>query len=408
MTIGILSLNQLDLKDKTVFMRVDFNVPIGPNGEITDDTRIQAALPSINFILNANAKLILASHLGRPKGKPEPRYSLEPVATHLANLLNCEVLFPEQVTGEPIKKLASDMKEKQIMLLENLRFDPGEKSGDPTFAQQLAELADIYVDDAFGAAHRKHASVYTMVQHFDRHSKAAGLLLHRELEALSKVSKSPKKPFVAVMGGAKVSDKIGVITSLLHKADAIIVGGAMAYTFLKALGHAVGSSRIEDEQIQVANEALTEAKRLGKSIILPIDHLVAAAFDTHDETLVTTTSGVDIPDGQMGLDIGPLTIDLYTQTINKAVTLFWNGPMGVFENPLFAKGTMAIAEAIAESPKLEYSVVGGGDSVAALNASGKVDKIDHVSTGGGASLQFIEGVPLPGVEALRANHPFDL
>lgn len=406
MITGISSLEQLNFEDQTVFMRVDFNVPLDENQHITDDTRIRAALPSIQFLLDKGVKLILASHLGRPKGKPEKKYSLEPVAARLAELLNVEVIFPEEVVSEEVKKLADDMRPGQVMLLENLRFDPGEKAADPAFASKLAGLATVYVDDAFGAAHRQHASVYTMVEHFDRNHKAAGLLLHRELEALSKLLKSQKKPFIAVMGGAKVSDKIGVIKSLLSKADAIIVGGAMAYTFLKAQGHEVGNSMVEEDQIQTALDALEQAKRSGKRILLPVDHVCAEKFDTTEENEVTVTEGVDIPEGKMGLDIGPKTIAAYKELIDKGGTIFWNGPMGVFENPLFKRGTMAIAEAIAGAENADYTVVGGGDSVAALVASGKYDEIDHVSTGGGASLQFIEGKPLPGVEALRANHPF--
>lgn len=405
MKTGISFLDELELEDKRVFMRVDFNIPLDDELKITDDTRIRKALPSIRHAIDAGAKLILASHLGRPKGDVVSELSLEPVGARLAELLECEVVFPEETTGETVQMLVEELKPGQVMLLENLRFHPGEKSADPEFAQQLADLADIYVNDAFGAAHRKHASVYTMVQHFGRGTKAGGFLMSREIDALAGLLGKPKKPFVAVMGGAKVSDKIGVMKSLLTKVDAMLVGGAMAYTFLKAQGHLVGNSLVEDDHIGTAEEVIAEAKRLNKTLLLPVDHLAARTMDVNVPEDIITTEGAGIENGLIGLDIGPKTLETYADTIGKAGTVFWNGPMGVFEHELFATGTIGVAKAMARS-KAEFTVVGGGDSVAALGVAGVEDKIDHISTGGGASLELLEGQPLPGIEALRINHPF--
>lgn len=402
-TTGIVFLDQMPLDDEaTVFMRVDFNVPL-EDGQITDDARIQAALPSIQHVMESDAKLVLASHLGRPKGQEVAALKMEPVGQRLAELIEGEVLIPDQFFGDEVLDGIAKLRRNQVVLLDNLRFDAGEKAADPQFAENLAALATHYVNDAFGAMHRKHASVYTMVQHFDRRHKAAGLLIKKEIEALSRLDENPPRPFVAVMGGAKVSDKIGALESLLDKVDAILVGGAMAYTFLKSQGVAVGNSLVEDEQLETARAILKQAKRLGKEVLLPRDHVVAKAMDVERKEDVHIVEG-PIGERFIGFDIGPQTVERYREVIADAGTVFWNGPMGVFEHGLFANGTIEIAHAIAESDA--FSVVGGGDSASAVKVAGVYDDIDHVSTGGGASMQFVEGKPLPGIEALRANHPF--
>lgn len=402
-TSGIAFLEELDLKGKKVFIRVDFNVPL--DGQtITDDARIRAALPTLEYVMEKGGFPIVASHLGRPKGQPNPKYSMEPVGKHLAKLTGYEVIIPEDNLDRIVQTLISDMKENQIVLLENLRFHPGEEKGDPEFAKELAALADIYVDDAFGAMHRKHASVYQMVQHFGRGKKAAGFLVRDEIKALGNLMRKPEKPFIAVMGGAKVSDKIGVLTSLIEKVDAVVIGGAMAYTFLAAQGFNMGSSRVEHDHVDTAFKILNRASQLKKTIILPVDHVIAERFDTTDAKDVKTTADVTIPEGWMGLDIGPKTIDLFRGEIENAKTIFWNGPMGVFEAPLFAKGTMQIADAVANASG--FTVIGGGDSASAAKVAKVEKKVDHISTGGGASLELIENGSLPGIEALRVNHPF--
>ncbi len=353
--------------------------------------------------MESGAKLVLASHLGRPKGQRVEGLSMEPVGARLAELIEGEVLIPEEHFGDEVIDGIANLRKNQVVLLENLRFDPGEKAADPEFAENLASLATHYVNDAFGAVHRKHASVYTMVQHFDRRHKAAGLLIKKEIEALSRLDENPPRPFVAVMGGAKVSDKIGALETLLDKVDAILVGGAMAYTFLKSQGVAVGNSLVEDDQLETAKSILKRAKRLNKEILLPNDHIVAESMEVEREEDAHTVEG-PIGERMIGFDIGPQTVERYRKVIADAGTVFWNGPMGVFEHGLFANGTVQIAHAIAESDA--FSVVGGGDSASAVKVAGVHDQIDHVSTGGGASMQFVEGEPLPGIEALRANHPF--
>lgn len=401
-TTGILFVDQLALDENSVvFMRVDFNVPQDDDRNITDDARIRAALPSIRYVLDTGAKLILASHLGRPKGD-RTQFSMEPVGARLAELADVEVLIPEELYGDQVLDGIEHLKKDQVILLENLRFDPGETKGDAELARNLASLANFYVNDAFGAAHRKHASVYQMVEHFDRKHKAAGFLIKKEIEALGALDQ-PKRPFVAVMGGAKVSDKIAILENLIDKVDAILVGGAMAYTFLKAQGHPVGNSLVEDDQLDTALNILKRAKRGNKTFELPIDHLVAQDMGVDKPDDVHYAEG-EIGEQLVGFDIGPKTIARYRQIIAEAGTVFWNGPMGVFEHGLFANGTLEIAKCIAASSA--FSVVGGGDSASAVKVAGVEDQIDHVSTGGGASLEFVEGKPLPGIEALRANHPF--
>lgn len=408
-TTGIKFVDELDLNEKRVLIRVDFNTPLN-DGEVADDTRIRAALPTIVHCLEAGAKVILCSHLGRPRGKVNPKYTLEPVAARLAQLLDTdtllydvEVVFPEAVVGPDVAEIIADLKPRhQVMLLENLRFEPGEESGDDAFAKELSELADFYVNDAFGAAHRAHASVYTINKYFDRNHKAAGLLMRAELQGLGRLLQRPEKPFVAVVGGAKVSDKLGVLMSLLDKVDEILIGGAMAYTFLAAQGVGVGESLVERDFIDQATSILNRAKAQGVKLRLPVDHRVAPSFEA---TEATVTDDNVVPGGTMGLDIGPRTAEEYGRAIARASTIFWNGPMGVFEKPAFAEGTFAVARAMADAEG--YTVVGGGDSLAAIEKAGLAESIDHVSTGGGASLELLEGKSLPGIDALRANYPID-
>jgi len=383
-------------------VRVDFNVPLTQADDgtqsVADDTRIEAALPTIRTIINANGKAILISHLGRPGGQPDPSYSLAPVAERLEELLDKRVRFSSNTTGQAVQDVIDSMPDGSVILLENTRFEPGEKANDEGFAKALAGLADVYVNDAFGAAHRAHASTAGVAQFVPQ--AAMGLLLKEEVEVLTAVRDTPEHPFVVVLGGAKVSDKIGVIDALSDTADRLLVGGAMSYTFLKAQGQSVGTSLVEEDRLERTREMMDA---IGDKLMLPSDHVVAAEMDAQAETQTVTG---DIPDGHMGLDIGPATIDAYTQAFDGAATIVWNGPMGVFEMEPFAKGTMAIAEALADATQHgAYTVVGGGDSVAALAASGYTDAISHVSTGGGAMLQLLEGGPLPGVEALTDKQP---
>jgi phosphoglycerate kinase len=401
------SITDLELRGKRVFTRVDFNVPL-KNGAITDDTRITASLPTIQYALDKGATVIVASHLGRPKGKPAPEFSLKPVADHLSRLLKRPVGFASDSIGEPAKKAVAEAHAgSKIVLLENLRFHPEEEKNDPAFATSLAELADVYVNDAFGAAHRAHASVAAIVPHFldvrRRGSAAiagqagAGLLMEKELKYLGMVLGDPDRPFVAIMGGAKVSDKIDVIVSLLGRVDRLLVGGAMAYTFFKALGMPVGKSLVEDDKQDEAREVIAAAKARGVTLQLPVDHVVAGTIDASAPVEVLKVGDAAIGD-RMGLDIGPETARLYAGLVSDAKTVVWNGPMGVFEVAPFAKGTLAVANAVAAVKGT--TIVGGGDSVAAINAAHVADKITHVSTGGGASLEFLAGEKLPGVEAL--------
>jgi len=390
-----LSIRDLDLRGKKVFIRVDFNVPI-KNGTIGDDTRIRAALQTITYALDQGATAILASHLGRPKGKVAPEYSLQPVARRLSELLDRAVVFASDCIGDEAAKAgASAEAGSHVVLLENLRFHPGEEKNDPVFAAKLAEFTDLYVNDAFGAAHRAHASVDAIVRAMGQ--GAAGFLMEKELRYLGQAIEHPTRPFVAILGGAKVSDKIEVIENLLSKVDALIIGGAMAYTFFKAQRLPIGKSLVEDDRLQSATDVLARAKSRGVPIELPIDHVVAPKLETGAAAEVLDVSDPAIGD-RMGLDIGPKTASKYAAVIAGAKTVVWNGPMGVFEIPEFASGTETVAEAVAAVNGT--TIVGGGDSIAAINKMGVADKITHISTGGGASLEFLGGRVLPGVAAL--------
>jgi phosphoglycerate kinase len=389
-----LSVREIDPKGKRIFMRVDFNVPLNDAGEITDDTRIQASLPTIQYIVERGGRLILASHLGRPKGKINPKMSLKPAATRLAQVLGKPVAFATDCVGPEAEAAAKALKDGDLLLLENLRFHPEEEKNVPEFAQKLAALAEVYVDDAFGSAHRAHASTEGITHYLS--PSAAGLLMEKELEYLGKAVGHPMRPYVAIVGGAKVSDKIELLQNLMKFADSVLVGGAMAYTFLKAQGVEVGQSRVEADKLDLARDLMQFAERRSIDLRLPLDHIVAEKLDASATAEVAPTRS--IPANRLGVDIGPATRADYAAQIAKARTIVWNGPMGVFEIPQFAEGTMAIARAVADSSAV--SVVGGGDSVAAVKKAGVEAKISHISTGGGASLEFLSGLTLPGVAAL--------
>ncbi|HZA14861.1 MAG TPA: phosphoglycerate kinase [Myxococcaceae bacterium] len=395
--MAIRYIDELQLTHKRVFIRVDFNVPLDEKQQVTDDTRIREALPTIRFALKAGGKVILASHLGRPKGR-DPKLSLEPAAAKLAELLGKqhEVVLADDCVGDGVKKQERDLKSGQVLVLENLRFHKEEEANDEGFARQLGELADVYVNDAFGAAHRAHASTVGMVSFVKE--KAAGFLMRKEIEYLGKALKAPDRPFVAVLGGAKVSDKIKVIENLLPKVDALLVGGAMAYTFLKAQRIEVGRSRVEEDKLELARKLLQSAERLGRSLVLPVDHVVGT--EPSEKSEAREVPERTVPAAMMGLDIGPKTRALYREQIRAAKTVVWNGPVGLFEVEKFSAGTRAIAEAMA-SLRDATTVVGGGDTAAAVQQFGLAEKMSHVSTGGGASLEFLEGRELPGIKALE-------
>lgn len=391
------AVNDIDVKGKKVIVRCDFNVPM-KNGEITDDRRIKGALETINYLIENKAKVILMSHLGRPDKKYEPEFSLAPVAKRLSELTGKEVKLAqdEAVVGENAKALTASMNEGDIVLLENVRFVKGETKNDLDFAKELASLADVFVNDAFGTAHRAHSSTAGIANYLP---SAMGFLIEKEVSIMGKALEAPERPFVAILGGAKVSDKISVIENMMDKVDTLIIGGAMAYTFKKALNVSVGSSRVEDDKVELAKDLLEKAKQKGIKLLLPIDHMVAKEFNETSESFATDTE--EIPEGFMGLDIGPKTIKLFEDEIKQAKTVIWNGPMGVFEMPKFAVGTKSLAEIIANTDAV--SIIGGGDSAAAVEQLGFADKMTHISTGGGASLEFLEGKILPGIDVLESK-----
>jgi phosphoglycerate kinase len=392
--MNLKTVKDLDLQGKKVLIRVDFNVPL-KEGVVTDTTRIERALPTVRYILEQEGtSLIVMTHLGRPKGKKDSKFSLAPVAVKFSELLEKEVLMAPDCIGNEVKKLAEELNPGQILLLENVRFHNEETANDSNFAQELASLGDVYINDAFGTAHRAHASTEGITKFIP---SAAGLLIEKEVTFFAPLLENPDKPFVAIIGGAKVSSKIGVLESLLKTCDALIIGGGMSFTFLSVLGKSIGNSLFEEDYLETAKKLLEKAKKLGVEIILPLDHIAAEKFSEDAEAVLI--DDMNIPDGMLGLDIGPKTLEKINITLEKASSIIWNGPMGVFEFEKFSKGTIAVAEMVASSKGT--TVVGGGDSVAAVNKFGFANRIDHVSTGGGASLEFLEGKILPGLAALQ-------
>ncbi|NCN40651.1 phosphoglycerate kinase [bacterium] len=393
----IKSLDSLELSGKRVFLRVDFNVPL-QNGKVADDTRIKAALPTIEYLCEKGAAVICASHFGRPKGKRDPKFSLEPAASRLGELCNRDIIFSEDCKGNGVTRQTKELKPGQILVLENLRFYEGEEANSEEFCHDLAKLCDVYVNDAFGTCHRAHASTAglpLLVPH-----RAAGLLLEKEISSLSTLIYNPLRPLVSIIGGAKVSDKAKVVDALMVKSSKIIIGGAMAYTFLKALNVQTGNSRVEPDLVPLAKKLLDRSEQAQCKILLPVDHVTGESFDKPGTPKITENA--HIPEGAMGLDIGPKTRELFTRELQGAQSVFWNGPMGVFEKPPFHEGTFAIAKAIAELDAKE-KICGGGDSVSAINQSGLASGFTHISTGGGASLEMIEGKAMPGIEALKLS-----
>lgn len=388
------TIEDINVDGKKVLVRVDFNVPLNENGEITDETRIQAALPTIKYLIDHNAKVILMSHLGRPKGEVKAEFSLKPVAKRLGKLLDTKVVFADDCIGEEAKKAVDSINDGEVVLLENLRFHKEETKNDKEFAKELASLADIYVNDAFGTAHRAHASTAGVTEYLPA---VAGYLIGKELDIMGKALEDPARPFIAILGGAKVSDKIGVIENLLNKVDCLIIGGGMANTFVKAEGYEMGKSLIDEESLPLASELMEKAKRKGVKILLPSDFVVAKEVKPGVEVKVVPADA--IPKDEMALDIGPATRMIFANEIKNAKTVIWNGPMGVAEIPEFAEGTKAIAQALADSDAI--TIIGGGDSAAAVKKLGFADQMTHISTGGGASLEFLEGKELPGVAALN-------
>lgn len=390
------TVKDVELKNKKVIMRVDFNVPLNDQLEITDDNRIQAALPTIQYILEQGAALILMSHLGRPDNAPDPKYSLKPVAQRLGELLEQDVLFNDdgEVVGEVTQKAAEALKPGEVLLLQNTRFRPEEKKNNPEFSKALADLADIYVNDAFGSSHRAHASTVGIAEYLPA---VSGFLMEKELDFIGKALENPERPFVAILGGAKVSDKIGVINNLLDKVDTVIIGGGMMFTFYKALNREVGTSLLEEDKVDLAKETMAKAKEKDVKLLIPVDVVVSSEFSADGEHI--TVDADKMPADKMGLDIGEKTSALYAEVIKNAKTVIWNGPMGVFEFPAYAKGTLAVAEAMAECDAT--TIIGGGDSAAAVKQLGFEKGMSHISTGGGASLEFMEGKVLPGVAILQ-------
>ena len=389
------TVRDIDLKNKKVFVRCDFNVPLDENGNITDNRRIVGALDTIKYLLEQNCKVILCSHLGRPKGEVKPEFSLAPVAEELSKLLGKEVKLAKDVIGESAKELTSNMKDGDVVLLENVRFDSREEKNDSEFSKELASMAEIFVNDAFGTAHRAHSSTAGIAEYLPA---VSGFLIEKELKFLGSALENPERPFIAILGGKKVSDKIGVINSLLEKVDTLIIGGAMSYTFFKAQGYNVGDSICELDKLDLAKELMAKAKEKGVKLMLPVDTKLGKEFDPNTETKIANWK--EIPDGWMGLDIGPETIKEYVKELESAKTVIWNGPVGLFEYDKFAEGTKSIAEKLA-SLNDAVTIIGGGDSAAAVEKMGLSDKFTHISTGGGASLEFLEGKKLPGIECLQ-------
>ena len=390
------TVSDIDLKGKKVLMRADFNVPLDENGVITDETRITAALPTINYILEQGASVILMSHMGRPKNQPNPKYSLEPVARKLSELLKKAVIFNDDgaVTGSVTVAAAAGLKPGDVLLLQNTRFRGEEEKNDQRFSRELADLGDVFVNDAFGTAHRAHASTVGIAEFLPG---VSGFLIQKELDFMGKALENPERPFVAILGGSKVSDKIGVINNLLEKVDTLIIGGGMAFTFLKAQGYEIGKSLLEEDKLELANELVAKAKAKGVNLLLPVDVVAAEAFAADAPFVVVDINA--IPAGSMGLDIGPVTAANFAKAILDAKTVIWNGPMGVFEMAAFAKGTEAVAKAMSDSDAI--TIIGGGDSAAAVKILGYEEGMSHISTGGGASLEFLEGKKLPGIEILQ-------
>jgi phosphoglycerate kinase len=395
--MGIKTISELDIAGRRLFIRVDFNVPLTPEGKVSDDTRIRESLPTIKLAIEKGARVILASHLGRPKGKVDKKYTLEPVAARLAELLDADVALTDEPVGDGARKVVNDLRAGAVALLENLRFTPAEEANDETFSRELASYADVYVNDAFGTAHRAHASTAGITKFVA--AKGMGLLMEREVKFLGKLLGEVERPFVAIIGGAKVSDKIGVLDNLLERVDQMLIGGAMANTFLKAKGGQLGRSLVEQDKLALARAFLKKAEASNVDILLPRDVVAAAGIKSDAGRVV---QAMMVPEDLAALDIGPETARGFADAIARAKTIFWNGPMGVFESEPFAAGTMAVAKAVAAAPDA-LSVVGGGDSVAAVHKSGLADKITHISTGGGASLEFLEGKKLPGLAALEAT-----
>ena len=388
------TIEDIEVAGKKVLVRCDFNVPLDENKNITDENRLIGALPTIKYLIDHKAKVILCSHLGRPKGEFNPKFSLAPVAKRLSELLGQEVKMADDVIGDSAKALAASLKDGEVMLLENVRFHKEEEKNDPEFAKALASLAEVYVNDAFGTAHRAHASTAGVANYLPA---VCGYLIKKEIEIMGKALSNPERPFVAILGGAKVSDKIGVIENLLDKVDYLIIGGGMAYTFLKAKGYEIGTSICEDEKIELATNIMEKAQQKGVELLLPVETVVAKEFSADSEPVVVPSD--KIPADMMGMDIGPKTIEVFSEVVKKAKTVIWNGPMGVFEFPKFAVGTKAIAKALAETDAV--TIIGGGDSAAAVAQLGFADKMTHISTGGGASLEYLEGIELPGIAALN-------